>query len=354
MHTVTTEQQLVEVVRSGSRVRVRGAGTKSAPEPDGGVGVCMGGMTGVLQYDPGEFTFTALAGTRLSEVEGLLAEKNQYLPFDPPLVEAGATLGGTVATGVSGSGRLRYGGVRDFLLGARIVTGEGQAVMAGSKVVKNAAGFDLPKLMVGSLGRYGLLTELTFKVFPRPECSATLVFEAGAVAEGVTLMNRLAGSQYDLACLDMDDAHRVWARLAGFRQAVAARAERVLREVAAPGRVTTEDEDHRFWRDAREFAWIPPGHDLIKIALTPDKIEPLSAAFATLPKRFCVGGHLAWIGWPEGKTLEPLETTLQQLGCAGAAITGASPRRTLGRPQGGAFAARLQTALDPHHKFSSD
>ena len=114
-----------------------------------------------------EFTFTALAGTPVREIAAALAERGQYLPFDPMLREAGATLGGTVAAGLSGPGRFRYGGLRDFILGVRFVDGEGRLLRLGGKVVKNAAGFDLPKFFVGSLGRFGVLAEMTFKVFPK-------------------------------------------------------------------------------------------------------------------------------------------------------------------------------------------
>ena len=99
------------------------------------------------------------------------------MPCEALFAEAGATLGGTVAAATSGPGRLRFGGVRDFLLGVRFVTGDGRVVFGGGKVVKNAAGFDLPKLMVGGLGRFGVLTELTFKVFPKPEKFASLAIE---------------------------------------------------------------------------------------------------------------------------------------------------------------------------------
>ena len=129
-------------------------------------------LSGIVQYEPSEFTFTALAGTTLHELIETLAEKGQYLPFDPPLVDAGATLGGTVSAGLSGPGRFRYGGVRDFLLGVKFISGDGEVITAGGKVVKNAAGFDIPKLLVGSAGRLGIMTELTFKIFPSPALAA--------------------------------------------------------------------------------------------------------------------------------------------------------------------------------------
>ena len=123
----------------------RGAGTK--PALSRGTGdiamIDMTGIRGVLTYDPVEFTISALAGTPLREIDAALAENGQWLPFDPPLTDAGATIGGTVAAGLSGAGRLRFGGLRDFLIGVRFVDGEGELVCGGGSVVKNAAGFDL-------------------------------------------------------------------------------------------------------------------------------------------------------------------------------------------------------------------
>jgi len=155
----TTIDEVQKAVAGSTRVVARGSGTKrglGALEGDATV-LDLSRLSGVLEYEPGEFTFTALAGTPVAVVNRLLAEHGEYLPFDPLLAEGGATLGGTVAAGLSGSGRYRFGGVRDFILGVRFVDGTGALVRGGGKVVKNAAGFDLPKLMVGSLGQYGAL-----------------------------------------------------------------------------------------------------------------------------------------------------------------------------------------------------
>ena len=139
-------QEVQEAVLATPRLHVVGGHSKpalSTPADQSVAALEMTGLSGILEYDPGEYTFTALAGTSLATVEAALAEHGQYMPFDPPLVEAGATLGGTVAAGLSGSGRQRYGGVRDFLIGVRLVDGQGRLVRGGGKVVKNAAGFDL-------------------------------------------------------------------------------------------------------------------------------------------------------------------------------------------------------------------
>ncbi len=156
-----TVAEVQEAVRSFERIALRGGGTKPglAAAVDGVTVLDMRGLSGIVEYEPDEFVFTALAGTPVAEVAALLAEHGQYLPFDPPFVDAGATLGGATAAGLSGPRRYRYGGVRDFVIGVRFVDGRGDVVRGGGKVVKNAAGFDLPKLMAGSLGRLGALVE---------------------------------------------------------------------------------------------------------------------------------------------------------------------------------------------------
>ena len=155
--TPANSAEAVEAVRGSKRLRPRGAGTKPALcAVDDEVSILdLSGLSGIIEYDPCEYTFTALGGTPVAEVEEALGKNGQYLPFDPPLREAGSTLGGTVAAGLSGPGRYRYGGVRDFLIGASFIDGDGRELRGGGKVVKNAAGFDFPKLLTGSLGELG-------------------------------------------------------------------------------------------------------------------------------------------------------------------------------------------------------
>jgi glycolate oxidase FAD binding subunit len=171
--TPATATELCDAIRAHPRVLAIGARTKprlsAVSEARDVVLISTCGLSGIIAYDPGEFTFTALAGTPLRELRAALAERGQYLPFDPPLVESGATIGGTVAAGLSGPGRFRYGGVRDFILAVQFADGSGQLLRGGAKVVKNAAGFDIPKFLVGSCGRFGVITEVTFKVFPAPQ-----------------------------------------------------------------------------------------------------------------------------------------------------------------------------------------
>src|SRR5262245_21553864 len=122
----TTVEELQTIVRENKNLVLRGGGTKPAlsTAPDGAMSLDMRGFNGIIDYEPCEYTFTAYAGTPLKTIVNALAKNGQYLPFDPLLVEKGATLGGTVAANTSGSGRWRYGGVRDFILGVRFVDGQ--------------------------------------------------------------------------------------------------------------------------------------------------------------------------------------------------------------------------------------
>ncbi|MEJ5199280.1 MAG: FAD-binding protein, partial [Anaerolineae bacterium] len=256
-----TIAELQAIVRDHAHVLPRGAGTKTAlaTASNGATPLVMTGLSGVIEYQPAEFTFTALAGTRVAEAAAILAQHGQYLPCDPLLTDVGATLGGTVAAGANGPGRYRYGGLRDFILGVRYVDGEGRLISAGGKVVKNAAGFDLPKLMVGSLGQFGVLVELTFKVFPRPEAYATLRLDLPSIEDAVAALIRLTAAPLDLDSVDLTPTGRgatLWVRLAGLAGALPARLER-LRAALGGGETVDTASEARFWRDARELAWAP-------------------------------------------------------------------------------------------------
>src|SRR6266478_897122 len=199
-----TVQQLVEAVRSTAHLRATGAGTKPTLSAGDATPVSMVKLRGLIEYEPSEFTFTALAGTPVKEIAAALAERGQYLPFDPMLVESGSTLGGTVAAGLSGPGRFRFGGVRDFVLGVRFVDGAGRLLRLGSKVVKSAAGFDLPKFFVGSLGRFGVLVELTFKVFPRPASRLTLRLAAENIQSATRMLIKAGNKRWQPEAVDID------------------------------------------------------------------------------------------------------------------------------------------------------
>lgn len=353
MDYCATIEEVQEAVQQRTRVRVSGGGSKPALSAEASVSLKK--LAGISDYEPSEFVFTALAGTPIAAIERLLFEHGQFLPFDPPLVDSGATLGGTVAAGLSGPGRFRYGGVRDFLLGVRLINGDGELVRGGGKVVKNAAGFDLPKLMVGSQGRFGVLVELSCKVFPRPAAWATCSAELPDLNAALETMERLSLSPLELMCLDLEPPRRLWMRLAGLPESLPRRIARL--QTAAQGVWTEFDEqdDQRIWCDAREFAWAPGGHGLVKVALVPRWIPALEKALSSLSapimRRYSVGGNVAWLAWPSEMPARCLDQILNAMGLAAVPLTGEWPDTLLGRRLGQPFAERLLRAFDPQGKF---
>lgn len=350
-----TPAQVAEAVLQLPRLLPRAGGSKPAlsTPPTGVAALDLSALTGVLEYTPDEYTFTALAGTPVAEVQALLARHNQYLPFDPPFAARGATLGGALASGLNGPGRWRFGGLRDFILGVQFVSGAGELARAGGRVVKNAAGFDLPKLLVGSLGRLAVLTELTFKVFPAPAAHCSLRFTYPDLAAAVAALLQAATMPMDLDALDLQPPATLWARLAGLPAALPGRAAR-LQQALGGGTLLEGAEEQAVWNAAREFAWAPAGSALLKVPLTPVRI----AAFATaLPgaasSRYSAGGQVCWLAWP-AQALPALDELLRahQLSALlfGGTFTAGQP--ALHGPQPGtALLQRAQHALDPNARF---
>lgn len=358
MQYATTIEEVQAAVRELAWVRVRGGGSK--PALSAGANLSLERLSGVLEYEPSEFTFTAQAGTPIATLGQLLDEHGQYLPFDPPLVEAGATLGGAIAAGLSGPGRFRYGGVRDFLLGVRLVSGEGELVRGGGRVVKNAAGFDLPKLMVGSLGEFGILVELTCKVFPRPPAWATLRVDLPNLEAALETLTRLATSPLEPACLDLEPPGRLWLRLGGQAEALPERVKRLTQFFPAESQITPLDEaeEGAYWRGVREFTWLPRDLGLVKVPLIPQQIPAMEQHLAALPmpvmRRYSVGGNVAWLAWPASLPASHLEAVLQSLDQPALALRGTWAEPRLGKRPGGFFVRRLVDVFDPERKFQRD
>ena len=295
--------ELQDAVRSHPFVIPVGAGTKPALSavPESYLRIGLTRLTGIVEYDPSEFTITVLAGTPVSEVQATLARHGQHLPFDPPLAAKGATIGGTVAAGLSGPGAFRFGPLRDFLIGVRFVDGEGRLLTGGGKVVKNAAGFDLPKFLIGSAGRLGILVELTFKVFPQPEASATFaVAMPGDLRQVTQWIGRFSRSPHDLEALEFEPHENIlWGRLAGNRSALKPRLQRIEQDFGLQGNFVHCDPDEAafFWNRQLDFAWAEPDRWLVKIPITPDQIETLDPLLARpgISRRYGMGGNVAWV-----------------------------------------------------------
>jgi glycolate oxidase len=357
----TSLEEVREAVLSAARVVVSGAGTKPALSRShpGAALVRTAALRGIIDYEPNEYTFTALAGTPVSEVIALLAQHDQYLPFDPPLSEAGATLGGVVASGLAGPRRLRYGGIRDFLIGTRFVDGHGRVVRGGGRVVKNAAGFDFPKLLVGSLGRLAVMVELTFKVFPSPPDFATLSVGYGSLEEAVDSLSRISRSSIELDALELvpdGSGARLWIRIGGLSDQLQPRLER-LRSMAGDGETTVGAEERALWAALSEMRWAGDGCALAKIPINPSRLAELDRGVADLfpLRRYSVGGHVAWLSGEAGgghsRELDALETRLCEMGLAGLVIKGDCPGPLIGSLSGRLFRDRVLSTFDPAGRF---
>jgi glycolate oxidase FAD binding subunit len=235
----------------GTRLRIRGGGTKDfygqALE-----GEILGthAYAGVVAYDPTELVITVRGGTPLAEVERVLAEKRQMLAFEPPHFGPGATIGGAVAAGLSGPRRATAGAVRDFVLGVRIVDGRGDDLRFGGQVMKNVAGFDVSRLVAGSLGTLGLLTEVSLKVLPVPVADETIRLEMPQ-DKAIETLNKWGGKPLPIvASCHENDALTV--RLAGAAAAVAS-ARAKLGGEPVPGAdifwITLREHVHMFFAD---------------------------------------------------------------------------------------------------------
>ncbi len=200
---------------------IRGGGTKDFyGRPAKGEPLALAGYAGIVAYEPRELVLTVKAGTRLADIDAALAAQGQMLAFEPPRFGEAATIGGTVACNLSGPRRPYAGAARDFVLGARIVNGKGEDLSFGGRVIKNVAGYDVSRLMAGALGTLGILTELSFKVLPRPPAEATLAFEMDE-ARMVETVNQWAGRPLPLSATAWE-AGVLRVRLAGAASAVAA------------------------------------------------------------------------------------------------------------------------------------
>jgi glycolate oxidase FAD binding subunit len=221
-------------------------------------------------------------------------------------------------------------------------------------VVKNAAGFDLPKLMVGSLGRLGVMVELTFKVFPRPPAYATLAVDYSELSSALDSMHRLAVAPLDIEAVDLEplaQGYQLWVRIAGLPEHFPPRLTR-LQKLAGDGHTMEGSEEAGIWQDTSAFHWAPPHWHLIKVPITPRQIpaaEEMLRPQANVQRRYSVGGNVLWLA---RETAPPAsDLSLSRLQVAGLQLRGTGPHPLIGTPPGASFARRVKRVLDPHQRF---
>jgi len=267
-------------------------------------------------------------------------------------VDSGATLGGTVAAGLSGPGRLRFGGLKDFILGARFVDGEGRLLRSGGKVVKNAAGFDLPKFFVGSLGRFGVLVELTFKVFPAPASTLTLKLLAKDVQTATRILTEAARSRWEPDALDLPPRdNSVYLRLAGPASALETMAREILERW--PGERLPGEVAQTVWSELREFAWAHARGPLVKTALTTAALPAFVEALRSLDAvriHVSAGGNVAFVSLPDEKEVVKLSDRLRDCSLSGLTLRGEAPL-WCGIRREPKISQPVKEALDPAGRF---
>ncbi len=315
--TPTSERELAEVVTeaatAGMPLRIRGGGSRA------GLGHAVvgdvldtGGLSGVTLYEPGALTLVARAGTPMTEVEAALASEGQQLPFEPmdhrALYGGGApTIGGVVATNASGPRRIQAGACRDSLIGVRFVDGRGTILKNGGRVMKNVTGYDLVKLMAGSQGTLGVLTEVSFKVLPAAEAEATVIVQGLGPHQAVAAMSAALGAPYDVsgaAHFTGPDGARTLVRVEGFEGSVTYRAGQLKDLLGAHG-VVEVVSDAAIWTELRDGRPVVEGEgDVWRISVKPTDGAAVAAALGPeAAVQMDWGGGLVWARVTPGRDI---------------------------------------------------
>lgn len=268
------------------------------------------GLTGVTLYRPAELIISARAGTPLAEIETVLAEKGQQLIAESPYfngvfrTSAPPSLGGVVAANLSGPRRITWGATRDHVMGLCFINGAGEAIRSGGRVLKNVTGLDLCKLLSGSYGTLGVITEVTLKVLPAPETSATLLIETPDLTSAVAALSAGLGSPFGVsaaAALPHKDHVMAALRLEDFAASVSYRIEKLRGTLDGFGahRVMKDGESHAFWRGVREVEPLQAAAEdaIWRVSVRPSAGPPVAAVALALGGRVMLdwGGGLVWI-----------------------------------------------------------
>ncbi len=316
-----TEAELAEAVAGAAGpLRIVGGGTRPVGRPQSGEVLSVAELSGLELYEPGALTMVARAGTPLDEIEAALAAEGQRLPFEPMdhrtlLGTRGApTIGGVVAANVSGPRRIQAGACRDSLIGVRFVDGRGVPIKSGGRVMKNVTGYDLVKLLAGSHGTLGVLSEVSFKVLPRPDMAAVLRIAGLPDGDAVRALSLALTSPFEVSGAahmpeGSDGTPMTLIRIEGFEASVSYRAAELRTLLAAFGDITVEtDPEHvgacwRRIRDVEPFA--EQAGDVWRISVKPSDGPRAAAASGARRVLYDWGGGLVWALVDAGRDIRP-------------------------------------------------
>lgn len=325
--TQSLQAQVKDALAQQQNLRIEGGGSKTFyGQASNGIPLFTREHSGIISYEPTELVLTARAGTALAEIEATLARQNQTLPFEPPHYGDSATLGGTIACGLSGPRRPYAGAARDYVLGCRVLTGKGDVLHFGGEVMKNVAGYDVARLMTGALGTLGVLLDISLKVLPRPVAETTLRLAMPA-GQALETMNYWAGQPVPLSAA-IHDGEALYMRLSGAASAVSQAEKKIGGEQTPQADIfwhALREHRHPFFVDDRPL-WrlsLAPGHPPLRLegrtlldwggaqrwlvsSETPDTIRQ---------KLTSAGGHATWFRQQTTNALvfHPLPAYLHQL-----------------------------------------
>ncbi|MCB1508291.1 MAG: FAD-binding protein [Hyphomicrobiaceae bacterium] len=291
-----SEAEAVDLIREHAArampLRILGGGTRKAGRASGPATLLStAGLSGITLFEPAEMVLSAKAGTPMAEIEAALDAKGQMLPFEPMdhrrLLGTGGepTIGGVAAGNICGPRRFKAGGARDSLIGLRFINGAGEVIRSGGRVMKNVTGLDLVKLQAGACGTLGLLSEVTFKLLPTPETSASLVIEGLGDEAAVALLCKAAGSPFEMT----GAAHlpagagsataRTVLRVEGFADQVTYRLERLAALCESPALRLDARDSLALWRDIRDGVVLDaaPGDAVWRVSIAPNRAPKLAA-----------------------------------------------------------------------------
>ncbi|QWE16396.1 glycolate oxidase subunit GlcE [Polynucleobacter sp. AP-Nino-20-G2] len=366
-------EQILAAAKNKTPLSIEGGGTKSwYGNQNTFTKLDTRPYSGILEYQPEELVITACAGTPLKDIAAALAEKNQILPFEPPYFGENATFGGVIAAGLAGPGRISAGNLRDFVLGARMMDGKGQDLSFGGKVMKNVAGYDVSRLLPGSMGTLSLLLEASVKVLPKPAATATLRCNISQ-ARALQLLNEWAGQPLPLSAscwigsAKSGQDGELTIRLAG--AAAAVKAAIPLMSALINAKELDPNVAEEFWSHLREqqlpaFENLEGDETLYRVAL-PAACGPL--AFTSMKDQLILEWHgqQRWFKAPgDDATFAAIKSTVHANGGhatrfkQGVNVDPGKQRFTLLSEQAHSIAleavqARLRASFDPAGVFAT-